>query len=138
MRGRRLLERLASFESSPESRRGDDLPEVMASVQRHVAKLLNTRQGSVPLSPEYGIPDFTAVAGTFTPEAAPEVERAVARIVSRFEPRLRNVQVVYISPEQGSAVVQFRLTAKLHLENVETPVVFETVLRPDGRLEIKE
>ncbi|MEG2140159.1 MAG: type VI secretion system baseplate subunit TssE, partial [Bilophila sp.] len=71
----------------------DDAQDVLASVVAHIANILNTRQGSTLLDEELGIPDFTSMGMQFTNDDIPRIERSIALLLARYEPRLADVQV---------------------------------------------
>ncbi len=131
----RLLERIMSAER-PRTQQGNSLAERVASVGRYLGRLLNTRQGSTWTAPDMGLPDitnFSYIGG----EEVEELENLMATNISRYEPRLCEVLVRY-KPQANSAFsMAFALTAKMENEGRLVPVLFETVLMPDGRIEIR-
>jgi len=135
---KRLLERLRAIELNP-SWRGMTTPEsATPSVLNHLAKILNTRQGSVPIAPDFGIPDFTGLLSGADQSAWAEVEEAIAEVITKYEPRLIKVQVRHKLMDDTAFVVAFKLSAAIRVEERESPVVFEAVLNADGRIEVME
>ncbi|WP_165067347.1 type VI secretion system baseplate subunit TssE [Desulfovibrio sp. ZJ200] len=138
MDGSRLLERIMAAERgrrlSPEA----DGPEtLLASVGVYLSRLLNTRQGSTPAAPELGLPDITHFVQAAGGERMRDLEEMMAAVISRYEPRLRDVEVRH-SPEAGAPfTLAFTLSGKVRRNDTLLPVVFETLLRPDGRIEVK-
>jgi type VI secretion system protein len=64
MRERRLLERIANWSEADAERTSQTQVDILVrSVNDHLSRLLNTRQGSVPIDPHFGVPDFTNLAG---------------------------------------------------------------------------
>ena len=61
----RLLQRLRSIAADPARRAKHDVNRVTDSVLEHLQRILNTRQGNVPLADDYGVPDFTDLVLTF-------------------------------------------------------------------------
>jgi type VI secretion system protein len=75
----RLLERISRIERDPSGR--DALPVAweVRSITRHLQRLLNTRQGGVPIAEDYGIPDFTNIPGETLTETAQEMVKVQDR-----------------------------------------------------------
>ena len=61
----RILERIAFWKEGAERDRLSRYESVSSSVRAHLSRLLTTRKGSVPISPEYGVPDLSNIAGSF-------------------------------------------------------------------------
>ncbi len=138
MRERRLLERLRAIEDNPDWR-GESEPKVaVSSVLEHLGKILNTRQGSTPIAEDYGMPDFTGIAASFGPDSLPEIEQAIAKVIGKYEPRLAGVDVVFEPKPESPFTIAFKLNARVNVEGREMPVVFETVLNPDGHITVLE
>ncbi len=132
----RLLERIMNAERPRQRPRGGALADKVGSVGRYLGRLLNTRQGSTAAAPDMGLPDITNFAH-MGGEEVETLERAMATVISRYEPRLVDVQVRY-NPEANSAFsMAFSLSARIENEGTLVPVLFETVLMPDGRIEIR-
>ncbi len=138
MREKRLLERLRAVELDPDWRGGSDPAAAIQSVLGHVVKILNTRQGSTPIAPDFGVPDFTSIASTFGAESVAQIEEAIVRVIQKFEPRLTAVRVSFEPQEDRAFALAFKLQAQLAAEGQATPVVFETILNPDGRIVVMQ
>lgn len=135
---KRLLERLTAIERQPDWRGTPDPKNAAPSVLNHLMKILNSRQGSVPIAPDYGMPDFTSLLSSFDQQSWPEVEDAIAQVISKYEPRLVNVQVRHEIKADSPFEVAFNLSAKIRLDGREAPILFEAVLNSDGRIEVME
>jgi type VI secretion system protein len=70
-----------------------DPNEVVASIMHHLQKILNTRQGSAPIDDDYGMPDFTDLAMTFSPESVKRLARSIKYVINKYETRMRDVVV---------------------------------------------
>ncbi len=138
MREKRLLERLRDQEREP-GRRGSGSPgEAAASILRHVGRILNTRQGSASIAPDFGIPDFTDLATSFSPDSIPEIEETLRQVISKYEPRLGEVKVAFAPRDGDHSVITFKLEGRMLSGETNLPVVFETLLTADGRLRVRE
>lgn len=138
MREKRLLERLRAMEQNPDWRGESDPGQAVASVLDHLGKILNTRQGSAPISPDLGMPDFTSLSGLMGEKALPQMEAVLTQVIHRYEPRLVDVHAHFDPRPDRPFLIAFKLVARVRVENLEMPVVFETVLNPDGRITVLE
>jgi type VI secretion system protein len=132
------LEQIRYIEDHPDKRGLSDPARVVASILAHLRKILNTRQGSALIAEDYGVPDFTDLASNFGLDAIPDIERSINQTILKYEPRLSNVKVAYVPQASDVLSVPFKLEAEIRLEDRVVPVVFETVLEADGRINIKE
>jgi type VI secretion system protein len=62
------------------------------SVVSHLGYLFNTRRGSLPHLPEYGLPDVAEVYRDM-PDSVEPLRLALKEVVERYEPRLKRVRV---------------------------------------------
>jgi type VI secretion system protein ImpF len=133
-----LLDRLIDpdFEGAGLNR-GYSPRQMMEAVRRDLEELFNTHQSSVGV-PEhyrevlssvvaYGLPDLPSLYHA-SENRGQDIPRLIAEVVTRFEPRLRDVRVVMV---EGEDKVKHR--ARFHIEaglNVDPSpeVAFETIL----------
>lgn len=118
-------------------RRGYGLQDMVDVVRRDLEDLLNTRQSHQGL-PEafvetqrsiigYGLPDMTAI-NALTSQQREEIGRLLEAVVTRFEPRLRDVRATLVDPgESKQPTLRFRIDARLCVEPAPD-VAFETIL----------
>lgn len=131
----RLLERIRSFERNP-LRRGDrDKRRSMDSVMAHLQRILNTRQGNVPLAADYGVPDFLNFLQSY-PESIREIEASIKTAIDKYEPRLSGTSVSFVPDQDDTLTLRFQIMASLTIEQGRT-VFFETVIDTDGRINIR-
>ena len=137
MRELRLLERIRDFEKDPERRFAED-PQVMTtSVLHHIQQIMNTRQGSVLIHDDYGVPDFTDIAGSYASDRVQELERDLSKIIMKYEPRLLEASINFEEQQDDVLALRFKIKGKLAMEN-DVPVVFESVVQSDGRITITD
>ncbi len=98
MREQRLLERIQLWEKEPDRRSREDSGRTIDSVMAHLQRILNTRQGSVQIAEDFGLPDFTDLIDNY-PESIRDLERSIRKMIQRFEPRLSAIQVKFIPQE---------------------------------------
>ena len=143
MQSKRLLERVTDREiqwrkTGAVSLTGaDDLHVLIQSIGAYLTKLLNTRQGSVPQAPDFGMPDLTDLAQSFGGEALATVEATLVRVIERYEPRLRNVTVRYLPDATRPFSASFAVQGAIIQGNASVPVAYETHIAPDGRITIQ-
>lgn len=137
MREQRLLERIRTWEQEPAKRSREDPKKTIASVVSHLQRILNTRQGSVPIADDYGVPDFTDALRNY-PESVREAERAIRQMIQRYEPRLKAIRVHFLPPDEEILTLRFQISAQLALDHDKIPVQFESHVSTDGKIEVKQ
>lgn len=116
-----------------------DIGELRDSVILHLKKLLNTRQGSVPIQPEYGMPDLSEFINLF-PESITKMQATIASVIEKFEPRLKSVRVDYKENPDDVLNIKFEITAQLVVpdRDQQSSCYFETTVGTSGHIEIKD
>ena len=132
----RLLERIRKRQKDPRVRRKEDPKEVVDSVLRHLQRILNTRQGSVPIADDFGLPDLTELHLDY-PDSLRLFERAIRQTIQKFEPRLSGLRVRFVPDEEDPLSLRFQIVAKLESEGYRDPVRFESIVGSDGKIRIK-
>jgi type VI secretion system protein len=134
MREERLLERIRSLEETSERRgRFDDRLRI-SSVLSHLQRILNTRQGNVPIADDYGVPDFLDFLQEF-PDSVRDIERSLRTVIDKYEPRLSDARVTFVPQEDDVLVLRFQIAARLSTE--ERQVFFETLLDTNGHIQVR-
>ena len=114
-----------------------DVPESehrLRSVLGNLGRLFNTRRGSLPHIPEFGLPDITDVSRA-APAEVEAIRRAIRESVERFEPRLRRVRVDQDASDSSSPYLVFLLSAEIvPLGRVQ----FQTTIRADDLIEVRQ
>ena len=136
MREQRLLERIRLWDKEPDRRSRADTGRVIDSVLLHLQRILNTKEGSVPIAEDFGLPDFTDLIDNY-PESIRDLERSIRKMVLKYEPRLRAVQVKFIPQEEATLSLDFQITAELETEDEKVPVVFESQMESSGKMKVK-
>jgi len=104
------------------------------SIVNHLQKMLNTRQGNVPIADDYGVPDFLDFLQSY-PDSVHEIESSLKSAIERYEPRLSGTNVTFIPEEDDSLTLRFQITARLATDG-ERQVYFETLVDTDGRISV--
>ncbi len=136
MREERLLERIRAWQAEPGRRTRGDSRRAIDSVLGHLQRILNTRQGSVPIGEDYGVPDFTDLVQVY-PDGVRDFEKSIRQTIQKYEPRLKSVRVYFLPPDEDVLSVRFQITGKLATEDHKDPVRFESEMGSDGKVSIK-
>ena len=149
---RSILDRLVDLDpdakTEPQASYSSSIKELKHAVQRDLEWLLNARRPPLYLDPNleevpnsvltYGLPDFMgANASTHT-----EQQNLLAQLrnaLKLFAPQLIDVKVSYAAPDKFQRSIAFRIEAKIDVEPVPEPIVFDTVLQlGSGEFGVKE
>lgn len=138
MREERLLERIRNGERNAPRRGGEDPQKISDSVLDHLRRILNTRQGCVPIAEDYGVPEFTEYMHLGA-VAYREIEKILRGTIQKYEPRLKGVRVSFLPEEEDRLALhlQFHITAKL-ASDPRTQVRFETSIEGNGQVRLKD
>lgn len=131
----RLLERIANLEAPPGRKQRTDVSRAVDSVIHHLQRMLNTRQGSVPIAEDYGIPDMTNFPAQDLAGAGKDIAGAVRDFIRTYEPRLDKVRITFERRDEDLLSLRFRLEGILVRQN-KMPVLFETVVDADGKVNV--
>lgn len=136
MHERRLLERIRHFADDQGRSHELDSSVLMASVLSHLRRLLNTKQGSVPIAEDYGLAELTEMPGAFSPDNLTEIEDKVREVIGRYEPRLTNIRVSFSKKQDDSLSLRFEIGGQINTEDRNLPVLFESVVEPSGKISL--
>ncbi len=132
---RSLLERISSNTPDTCSIEFNEA-KVVESILKNVTQILNTRQGSVPTSPDYGLPDFNDLAKRF-PNAIGEIKISIRNALEKYEPRLTNLHVDHVDSENKVLDLRYDVKAQIVLNGDRPDIWFETILDSAGKVSIK-
>lgn len=134
MKEQRLLERIASLGDGRARSHQTHVEVLIESIRAHLQRILNTRQGSVPIDPDFGVPDFTNLAGSSIAGTTQEIAASITRMVARYEPRLKSVRVLLA--ESGSEVLSlsFTLEGSIEVSDKIIPIRLATRVSASGRI----
>jgi type VI secretion system protein len=113
-----------------------DPHRTVESVLEHLRKMLNVRQGSVCTLPDYGIPDLNSLFMQY-PDAVLALRRIIRESLEKYEPRLRRVNVRYIPDEDDPLILRFEITARLAMDEKDSPIRIETVVGDNGEVRVR-
>ena len=136
MREDRLLERIARWEDGEERRNLASADILLESIIKHLQRILNTRKGSVPIDPEFGVPDFTNLASSFTSSVGVQIERDIRDLLQRYEPRLKSPRLRMLEDRPDALSLSFELLGSVVIGDREVPVRLSTRIGSQGRIRI--
>ena len=138
----RLLDEEPDVKSDPLWARTRSAQEIREGVRRDLEMLLNTVQTRPRLFESqseladsvltYGLPDLT-MRSLDDPGEQKVLCELITKVVTRFEPRLRNVRVA-IRPMAGALqrTVHLQIDAVLHVDPLVERVAFDTLIDATG------
>ncbi|NOR57397.1 MAG: type VI secretion system baseplate subunit TssE [Sulfurimonas sp.] len=134
----RLLERVAHMDRDS-SYRPDALSAnvELRSIMKYIQNILSTKQGSAIISFDFGIPDVTNFHDKSYGQYIKDMEESLVQTIMKFEPRLANIKATYIKDDNQTILMNFKIQAQL-ANHSNVPVLFETVINPDGKVVINE
>jgi type VI secretion system protein len=136
MREERLLERISRWENGGERTRQSSLDLLLRSILRHLAGILNTQRGSVPIDSDYGLPDLSNLAPAFSAKSVEEIRADIARTIERYEPRLKLRSVDLAQDKTDPLTLRFEVTGSVEVNDHAVPVQLATVVQPNGRVTV--
>ncbi len=136
MRENRLLERIALRQKDPHKRGREDPKQSIDSILEHLQRILNTRQGNVPIAEDFGLPDLTDLQQDY-PDSLRGFERAIRQTIQNYEPRLRAVRVRFIPNEEDPLSLRFQIVGRLANEEMKDTLHFESIVGSDGKISVR-
>ncbi len=133
---RTLFERLRNPDGTAQLTLEQDTGALLQSILRNLTRILNARSGQSPAQMDYGIPSPSEVAHAY-PESVSAVQKTIRQCIERYEPRLRDVQVMQIESDDTRLAVRFQITARLATTKDGQQVSFSTRLNPAGHVNLQ-
>ncbi|HEX7749720.1 MAG TPA: type VI secretion system baseplate subunit TssE [Bordetella sp.] len=139
MKERRLLERIAYWGEDGGQQRSHQtqVDILMQSVMAHLARLLNTRRGSVQLDPLFGVPDFTNLAGGTGVGSTRDIQDEIERMVGKYEPRIKSARVTLDQDHSDMQSLRFMLNGTIDVDDREIPLSLSTTVGASGKISLK-
>jgi type VI secretion system protein len=133
----RLIERIRNLERSTARGGEKDASRVVNSIINHLQRLLNSRQGSVDIAADYGMPDFTSLLGDDLNEQSKKISDIIREMIEKYEPRLNKVQVIFVPVKDEVLSLRFKLQAEIvHVRDEKVYVELETVISSEGKIRV--
>jgi len=137
MREERLLERIRSWKKEPNRRSRGEQARMIESIVAHLQRILNTRQGDVPIADDYGVPELTHFLYAY-PDSVREIESSIQQAIEKYEPRLSGIKVEFSPQEDDVSCLRFRIDARLATESGNSIMIgIGTIVDTDGKVHLK-
>jgi type VI secretion system protein len=118
---------------------GDAVPDHggrVQSIKEHLSILLNTRSGSIPHLPDYGLPESTQVSMKDRISIS-SFGKALEETVRKYEPRLTRVRVRSIERDSDS-IGDFRLGFLLEARVIGQDARFHAYFSATGSADVED
>ncbi|MFC1716202.1 type VI secretion system baseplate subunit TssE [Candidatus Poribacteria bacterium] len=106
------------------------------SIKEHLATLLNTRRGSLPHLPDYGLPDSSQVSMKDR-VAISKFGKEIEDTVKKYEPRLIHVRVKP-TEEEPESTSDFRLGFLLEARVINESTRFHAFFSASGSADVED
>ncbi len=106
--------------------------DLAASIQTHLALLLNTRRGMTPHLRDYGLPDIHYVYYSL-PQSLQKLAGEIKKTIEAYEPRLRKVEVALVSASTDTFRATYRISGEVVEGSKISSLTFQTEVRRNGR-----
>jgi type VI secretion system protein len=130
----RIIERISFWKEGAERNRLSRYESVSSSIRAHLSRILTTRKGSVPISDEYGVPDFSNIAGSFESGSNVEIVQAILEAVIRFEPRLVNPKVRSFEDTTELSALRIEISGEIKVNEQRTALQIPALVRANGEV----
>lgn len=134
MREKRLLERIFGLQIDSDRSRMTQGQVLALSIREHLQRIFNTRQGSVPIDPDFGVPDFTNLAGSFATGETSQIIKNMTRMIARYEPRLESPRIQFREGNQEVLSLSFTLDGLVEIDDRYIPIHLATRVSSEGRV----
>ncbi len=139
MRGERLLERISSA-GHEEEKQGKREQEILEnSIREHLIRILNTRQGSVPIALDYGVPDYHSMATRFSTdpsESISDIQEGILLAINKYEPRLKTVKVKFLEKKDFDITMSIEIEGTASSREGDFTITLRATISAEGRIEI--
>lgn len=137
MNERRLLERIAGVGLDGELGHMTRAEVLIRSILDHLHRILNTRQGSVPIDANFGVPDFTNLAGTFSAGTTDQIIEDMSRMIQRYEPRLRQPLITFSASQHDVLTLAFSISGTISVGDRDLPVHLSSHVSSNGQVSLR-
>jgi type VI secretion system protein len=107
----------------------------LRSIIDNLSRLFNTRRGSLPHIPDYGLPDISQVYRDL-PYSIDGLRTAIKQVVEKYEPRLRRVRVEQQQGGEGEYEMRVSFIVSGELQQGQK-VQFQTTFKSNDLAEVR-
>ncbi len=101
-------------------------------IRVHLNLLLNTRAGSVPHLPDYGVPDMSTFYSDY-PASRVKLAAVIEDLIRKYEPRLHNPFVKPIEFGKNDFRLSFLITGEIDEYGEVAVVKYRTTISSNGQ-----
>lgn len=130
-----LFERLEADAEPVSPSKGPVPSDVMRSIKRNVANILNTRYGESLSSPRLGVADFNDTASAAT-NFFKQARISIKQCLQEFEPRLKDIDVVLQQDEKDPMCLLFHVTAVVNTSAIHKQVTISLLFDSNRRYRV--
>lgn len=138
MKELRLLERIALSDKEIGRTHATSTHQLIQSILNHLTCILNTRQGSVPIDENFGVPDFTNLAGSVISGTTREIIDNIEKMIESYEPRLKKPLVKLVEDEKSLLSLTFSINGFIKVDNQDIPIKLSSKVLASGRINISD
>lgn len=131
-----MLERITKLQADTGRTHLTQAEVLTQSIIAHLQRILNTRRGSVPIDAEFGVPDFTNLAGSFAIGETTQIIENMTHMIARYEPRLKSPRIRVAEDAQEVLSLSFTLDGLVAIDDRDIPVHLATRVSPDGHVSL--
>jgi type VI secretion system protein len=136
LKEKRLLERITMLQADTGRSHLAQAEVLTQSIVQHLQRILNTRRGSVPIDAEFGVPDFTNLAGSFATGETTQIIENMTRMIARYEPRLKSPRILVAEGSVEVLTLSFTLDGLVEIDDRDIPIHLATRVSSDGRVSL--
>ena len=126
-----LLERLRQDDTGAKQAAADPVEGRIRSIKKNLVHLLNSRQGGSSSTQDYGLGDLND-ASVGSSDMLRIIGQNIQSVITKFEPRVHDVQVQFDQSSLGGLEIGFSISAKTTIKHRDEQVTIDLVLR-EGR-----
>ena len=130
-----FMERLEADAEPISYSQGPDPFQIMESIKRNVANILNTRIGNSISAPGLGLIDFND-ATLDAIDLSKTIRLAIKKCLDNYEPRLKNISVNRVIGLSSDLILCFQINAQLNHEAIHDKVELNLMLEQNRKYRV--
>ncbi|MBA6339754.1 type VI secretion system baseplate subunit TssE [Colwellia sp. MB02u-10] len=133
MESLRLLGKLSAYDLSDDQRRQQQSQDLtLNSIRKYITNLLNTTRGSVPIDPNFGVPNFSSGPGSAQAMPAEKVAKIILEQIKNYEPRIYDTKVEVGNSSADNLSMGISIFANIISDEKKRMITISGLLLADG------
>jgi type VI secretion system protein len=133
MESLRLFDKLSAYDLSDDQRRQQKLKNLtLNSIRQYLINLLNTSRGSVPIDPNFGVPNFSSGPGYDQAMPSDKVAKIILEQITNYEPRLNGTKVEVGNSSADNLSMEISILANIIIDEKKRMINISGLLLADG------